>query len=304
MNAALTMDSKRLAGIWLFTVKIPFSSSGVTRKVFFRSGRFIKKLFSSSGMTKTSFFRSGLFISTLFFVVLAKANDKQLLLDELYESARLEQQLQWVQTSMTLQTNEYALPRDVVNIMNQMVKIRYSPGYFRSAMTATLDEALSMGELENLIQWYSSPLGQKILKLETEANDPTNAQVIQAYIEKTLSRQPPRNDRLILIESLMEVLDTVDLSTELAASASVGAQRLLREVMPRPGGKPVLSANILKSREKPTIRKNMAKRMQGVFLYTYRSLPDHEIRQYLQFASDNAMRNFQRGQIQAMARML
>ena len=61
---------------------------------------------------------------------------------------------------------------------------------------------------------------------------------------------------------------------------------------------------VLKAREKPAIRKGMSNRMRSIFLYTYRSLPDHEIRSYLAFARENAMQNFQRGQVQAMARML
>ena len=70
-------------------------------------------------------------VLSLFFSVLLKANEKELLLEELYESARLEQQLDWVRESLTLQASEYTLPRNVINIMNQVVKVRYSPDYFR-----------------------------------------------------------------------------------------------------------------------------------------------------------------------------
>lgn len=244
------------------------------------------------------------FIQSLFFSAFSQAEDKQLLLNDLFENTRLERQLHWIQSSMTLPNGEYTLPKDVVNTVNQVVLVRYTPDYFRAAMTATLDEALTERELLELLQWYSSPLGQKILALEAEANDPANAEAMQAYIDRILAQQTPRNDRIGLIESLMEVLDTVELSTELAASASVGAQRLLREVMPVANGKPLLPPNAMKAQEKPAIRKDMAKRMRAIYLYTYRSLPDHEIRTYLEFASQNAMQNFQRGQILAMARML
>ena len=241
---------------------------------------------------------------SLLFSALLKANEKQLLLEELYESARLEQQLDWVRESLTLQSSEYALPRNVINIMNQVVEIRYSPDYFRSAMMTTLDEALTAREAESLLNWYSSPLGQKILRLEAEANNPANTDSIEAYIENTLSMQPPREDRLALIESLMEVMDVVNLNTDLAASASVKAQQLLREVMPNVDGKPMLSPRALKAKEKAVIRSELVEKMWGIFLFTYRTLPDREIRQYLEFTSDNAMQNFQRGQVQAIISML
>ena len=44
--------------------------------------------------------------------------------------------------------------------------------------------------------------------------------------------------------------------------------------------------------------------MKGILFYTYRGLSDQEIRRYLDFARGTAMQNFQRGQVQAMSRML
>ncbi|MGI9273996.1 MAG: DUF2059 domain-containing protein [Endozoicomonas sp.] len=233
----------------------------------------------------------------------AFATDKRALLEELYDNARLERQLQWVRASMTLNSRDYELPGEVVETVNKIVDVRYRQDYFRDSMIATLDEALSVGELLKLIDWYNSPLGQKVLHLEMVANDPANGMRMQAYIEDKLSSQLPRTSRIRLIEELMETLDAVELGTELAASASVGAQRLLQEVMPR-DGVPVRGSQILKAREKPGIRMGMTDKMRSVFLYTYRAMPDKEIRSYLNFAGSTAMQNFQRGQIQAMARML
>ncbi|WP_252176734.1 DUF2059 domain-containing protein [Endozoicomonas sp. 4G] len=241
----------------------------------------------------------------LLFVLSTKlsAADKNVLLDELYENAQLQQQLGWVLSSMTIDQKQYTLPPEVVNTVNQIVKVRYSPDLFKSSMAATLDEALSVGELLKLLDWYNSALGQKILRLEMEANDPRNALRMQAYIEK-LSKDLPRTSRIRLIEELMETLDAVELGTELAASASVGAKRILHEVMPINDGRPLRPPEVLKAREKPTIRKGMSDHMRYVYLYTYRSLPDSEIRAYLNFARSTAMQNFQRGQIQAIARIL
>ncbi|OED40863.1 hypothetical protein ACH42_15475 [Endozoicomonas sp. (ex Bugula neritina AB1)] len=245
-----------------------------------------------------------LFITAFMLPLSLQATDKQLLLDELYTNAQLERQLTWIQSSMTLQQSEYSLPKQVVDTVNQVVDVRYSPDFFRASMTATLDEALSVGELLKLIDWYNSELGQKVLRIEAEANDPANNQRMQAYINEKLTQQIPRTSRIRLIEELMEALDAVELGTELAASASVGAQRLLREVMPGRDSKSVRPEQVLKAREKPAIRKVMADKMRAIFLYTYRSLPDYEIRMYLEFARDSAMQNFQRGQILAIARML
>lgn len=230
--------------------------------------------------------------------------DKQVLLKELYDNAHLERQLDWVRASMMLDGRDYSLPETVVSTMNRVVEVRFSRAYYRSSMLATLDEALSVGELLKLLDWYNSSLGQKVMQLEVAANDPANRLRMQAYMEDKLSRQLPRTSRIRLIEELMETLDAVELSTELVASTSVGAQRMLREVMPMQDGRPMRPPEILKAREKPNIRKGMNDEMRNMYLYTYRSLPDKEIRAYLDFARSTAMQNFQRGQIQALARML
>lgn len=241
----------------------------------------------------------------LFFIATALAStDKNLLLNRLYEQTGLERQLDWIHDSMTIQEQQYPIPESVVNTVNQVVKVRYSPDFFRTSMKATLDEALTVGELARLINWFESPLGRKILRLEAEVNNPDNQARMASYIQQKLSGGAPRNNRVRLMEELMVALDAVELSTELAASASVGAQRMLREVMPVGASQPMRPAQVLKAREKPHIRKDMPERMLSIFLYTYRSLPDHEIQQYLNFARENAMQNFQRAQIQAISRML
>lgn len=245
-----------------------------------------------------------LFASLLSITNVFASSEKDLLLDRLYEQTGLEHQLGWVHDSMTIPKRQYPIPGPVVDTVNQVVKVRYSPDFFRTSMKATLDEALSVGELAQLIDWFESPLGQKILRLEAAANDPENQAQMEAYIEEKLSKEIPRNNRVRLIEELMEALDVVELSIELAASASVGAQRMLREVMPIGTEPPMRPIQVLKAREKPYIRKEMPEKMRNIFLYTYRSLRDQEIQQYLDFARENAMKNFQRGQIQAISRML
>ncbi len=266
LQVALTMDGKRLIVVFLF---------------------------------------APLFFMQLFFAPMAfSSTEKELLLDKLYDQAGIERQLSWIHDSMTLQQQQLPLPDDVVDTVNQVVEIRYSPAFFRSSMKTTLDEALSMGELSRLIRWFESPLGQKILRLEAAANDPANQATMESYIDAKLSQGVPRNFRVRLVEELMAALNAVELSTELAASASVGAQRMLQEVMPAGDAQPMRPAQIIKAQEKPHIRKQMPERMRNIFLYTYRSLPDHEIQQYIQFARENAMQNFQRGQILAIARML
>ncbi|MDD7804491.1 MAG: DUF2059 domain-containing protein [Endozoicomonas sp. (ex Botrylloides leachii)] len=234
---------------------------------------------------------------------LAATANKGVLLDELYEKAQLQQRLGWIRSSMMLDNSEYGLPTEVLDAFNGVVNVRYGVNYFRSSMINTLNEALTMDELLQLVEWYNSSLGKKILKLENTANNPAYAASIDVYINERLSKQLPRSSRTELIEELMTTLDVIEHGTELAATASVGVRRLLKEIMPLMKGShaPLES---LKEKEKPEIRREMQARMKGILFYAYRTLSDQEIRQYLDFSRSTAMQNFQRGQVQAMARVL
>ena len=239
-----------------------------------------------------------LFAPLLFAASAMASTEKDMLLDMVYDQAGLERQLDWVHDSMTLPAQGQTIPEPVVDTVNQVVKVRYSADFFRTSMKSTLDEALTMGELAQLIDWFESPLGQKILGLEAEANKPENRSQMTAYIEDQLPVTSMRQERVKLIEELMATLDTVELSTELTANAALGAQRMLREVMPVKQ-----QSRQLEVGERFQIQQQMKGTMRDILLYTYRSLPDDEIQQYLDFARKSAMQNFQRGQIQALSRI-
>ena len=94
-------------------------------------------------------------LASLIFAGSATASaDKELLLEQVYEQAGLERQLDWIHDSMTLPPQRYAIPEPVIDTVNQVVRIRYSADFFRTSMTSTLDEALTMSELAQLIDWF------------------------------------------------------------------------------------------------------------------------------------------------------
>ena len=241
----------------------------------------------------------------LMFSAAPGASNREVLLDELYEQAGLEQQLRWIKASMALDYSRYGLPVEVLDAFNLVIKVRYGTDYFRRSMMGSLAQSLTVEELLALVEWYNSPLGQKILQLETIANNPINAHRVEKYIDERLAKQLPRSSRATLINELMVTMDVVEHSTELAATAAAGAHRLLREIMPGAlSNNTPDSPQALKAREKPTIRRGIQKKMKGILFYTYRSLSDQEIERYLAFTRTSAMQNFQRGQVQAIAKMM
>ncbi|MDP0560890.1 MAG: DUF2059 domain-containing protein [Candidatus Endonucleobacter sp. (ex Gigantidas childressi)] len=246
----------------------------------------------------------GLAAAFLITVSQAYGIGKMVLLDELYEKAEIGRYLQWIRSSMQLSAADYALASDELDAFNQVVKVRYRANFFKTSMMNTLDEALTVKELLELVAWYDSPLGQKIQRLEADFNNPANTSKVQAYINERLSKELPRSSRTDLIEELMEVLDVVEHGTDLAASASVGGLRMLKEVMPTLNGIILPQSHILMEREKAIIRRTMAERMKDITFYTYRGLSDQEVRRYIDFSGGMAMQNLQRGQVQAIKNIL
>ncbi|PJE78455.1 hypothetical protein CI610_02600 [invertebrate metagenome] len=233
-----------------------------------------------------------------------ESKDKSVLLDELYRNAQMENQLSWLRDGLMLEKNAYALPAEVVNTVNRIVSVRYSSDYYQQSMLSSLGADLSIGDLLELTNWYDSPLGQKIIRLEMMANDPTNKSRVQAYIDEHLSVKLPRSERVLLVEQLIEALDAVNSSAELSAGISVRAQKLLQVVMPEPDHKQEMTDKIQIGLEEPLIREQLQKQIRQLFLYTYRSLSDDELKSYLDFARSSTMQHFQRSQVHSLVQLL
>lgn len=153
-------------------------------------------------------------------------------------------------------------------------------GQVRDLDQATLDEAAT---------WYRSPLGLRITTLETEVSSGKHASALEAYGE-ALEERPALPERVELVERLDGVSGGTSVSTEILMTAARSLLRAVNDTLPperrlRPSAQDV-QLRVIRARALDTVRRAN----QITMLYTYRSLTDDELREYVQFLGSDTGR--------------
>jgi hypothetical protein len=138
-----------------------------------------------------------------------------------------------------------------------------------------------------LIQWLRTPTTRKIVQLEIEAGTP-GARYQIGRLAAQLRNNPPSESRM----SLIRRLDSISGSSEFSVNLTVSTFRALVEVLnqAKQDDEQIPQVQLTKAIE------NMKKQLPAiskaatsvVFLYTYRSLRDPELSEYIDYyLSDN-----------------
>ena len=150
--------------------------------------------------------------------------------------------------------------RSFYRLLKQPFYDDYKPEYARSA-----------------IQWYRSPLGKKILRLENEASDPSKSPDKQSFLKKLLG-SPPSEKRIGRVENI----ERNSYVTGAGKKLFLAYVKLMQPFNRKFEGKKL--SKVLRS-----LGKNITEPMREVvlrnLLFSYRSLSDKEIEEYAGFLS-------------------
>lgn len=143
---------------------------------------------------------------------------------------------------------------------------------------------LTEDEMEAALVWWNSSLGGKIARLEEEASTP-QAMAAMAAMAATLQQQPPAADRLTQIRRLEKALEVTELTVDMTLNIEVAAATSLAAALLPAHQQPsfdALSARMEKKRA--AVKSVMEPQVLVSLLYTYKSLEDAELDQYIAFA--------------------
>jgi hypothetical protein len=151
-------------------------------------------------------------------------------------------------------------------------------------MLGELNERLSLGELQEVLKWLDSPLGERCSRLEEAASTPEALAKIEQYSAQ-LRNSPPTAERLDALRRLDSAVRGTEASVWIAIDTQVAVALAILSTLPIEQRAP--RAHIAREVEKARPQIEAAVRMQAVvsMLYTYRSLTEAEIHQYLVFAT-------------------
>jgi len=146
-------------------------------------------------------------------------------------------------------------------------------------MHAKLYDMMSLQDIEAVLAWLNSPLGQKITALEIQAASPQALAATEAQFS-TLAQNAAR---VALLEKFNDATKMVEYTTILSEKmqTSVVKAFIRNGASVKKVSLQALQVDLAKNRSR--LRKNIAHEIKMSSLYTYQSLTDAEFKQYIDF---------------------
>jgi len=145
-------------------------------------------------------------------------------------------------------------------------------------VASKMDDAL----LQNLLKWYESPLGQKIVNEETSSSGADEQANLLRYLA-SLQENPPAQERVNLIQDLESTTQLSDLTTNITIEVLKGMIITINMSLPKDKQVEIASIEEDISNIKPLIKEEFRKQMILSSYYTYRNLSNDELKEYIAF---------------------
>jgi len=215
--------------------------------------------------------------------------EKNSLLNKVFELSNVKKQIESIPVHVG---EEYAqfkerIPEDKFEAGSRIVLQAYSADNIYSSIVDYFNANYRRDYLLKIKEFMSSTLSEKIVGLEEKATGSKGFEGMKEFAD-TLSKNPPPTERTELIKRLDDAVGATNMQIEtvialykginLAIDPVVSADRRLT-----PGELDMVAAQMRKE------LKNILKNVISIsFLYTYQSLSDDELKQYLAFWSSDA----------------
>ncbi len=216
-----------------------------------------------------------------------KADKK--LVDQLMQKSGLNKQIEqfpvMIQADIIRSNQEAGNKMSAADLNNlvRMVAESFNATTLKDTVSRHIREKLSENDMSAVLKWLTSPLGKKITKLEEEASGPEADKKIQE-----MSAEVKKNpDRAALLSKLDNAVKATDVGVNITINLQVAFILAVTSGMPaeeRPSVDDILR-EVSKGREQ--LQKTVRQETLEGFFYTYRSLSDAQIKEYIAFAESD-----------------
>jgi len=235
------------------------------------------------------------------FPAITSADDyKDDLLNELYEKSGLEVQVKHFPElimsgfDMAIKqqaANNQTLPVDNVNKIKELISDYYAPDIMKNAVLKSFEENLSIEIIQAVLNWLNSNLGGKCTLLEEKASTPEAFVAMQQYAQN-LQNSPPSGQRIEIIKKFDESVRATESSVNIAMNTQFGIRTAVASIF-QPVSKEMLTKiaeGVDKNRQQ--IKSAVQPVVMVSLLYTYQSLSDNELGEYIDFAASESGKKY------------
>jgi hypothetical protein len=238
-------------------------------------------------------------------------DEKTALLDELYIKSGMEKQnadipaalKEGFDQGLKSDTNANKVSPAVIHLIRNSIDSSFSSEQVKTEILQSFKKSLSETQIRSILKWLDSPVGKKCTELEEAGSDPNNFEKRMDF-EKKLKENPVSEARLELIRKLNQATK----GTEATVSVAVGMQMALMTAvnlsMPEEERMPYQKMKKEIDTQKPRIRAMIEPRVIIGFIYTYRTLTDPELEEYIKFLSTDVGLKYSAASIEGLKKAL
>lgn len=189
----------------------------------------------------------------------------------------------------TIQQSQQPIPPEVLENMKQAVLSSFRADTILKKIQQHIDKNLSKYDVDAILHWLTSPLGERITVLEVAAST-TSAYETMESMKEELLQDAARVKKIRKLDAALKASETsVDLAlnTQIAVASSMAAVLAPND--------PSVSDQIVKAAKagRPQMAAAMKEKTLVSLLYTYRTLKDGEIDEYIDFLTSDLGRRYQ-----------
>lgn len=183
------------------------------------------------------------------------------------------------------------IPPKVQEQITETLMKSFRPEKLKLAMEKAINKDLTRDEQIELIKWYRSSFGRKVVRMENKANSDDTSKEIEAYVTH-IGEKGVNPQRVVLAQEIIVYSGSLDTMTQVMASVTIGMIYGLNDTLPE---KEKLDRKELDRRVaylKMALRQSLAKSAVLATMYAYKDLDLEEQRRYVKFLKSKTGQKF------------
>jgi len=225
---------------------------------------------------------------------LAAEEGQQDRLEALMDHSGLTEQLGHFEETVLVQLKEGAreasTPEAVEERIEEAVRSAYSARKLHQRFRGYLEGEFTADEIESVLEWLESPLGQRITRLEEDSSSPEGYRDQQEIAEFLVENLPV--DRLNRYRQLDEAVRVSELGFTVGVNTVVAVAEGVALVAPGLESPDAEELRAVMEARREEMTENMRAATLRSFAYTYRDLQIAELDRYLGFAESPIGRKY------------
>lgn len=248
----------------------------------------------------------------------AGAAEHGALVDALYRESGMEQQIEGIPGQIVQGLSEgfasggsgLGLDPEGVLLLADQVEKAFDAKAMGVAIRDEIARELTDDDIEQVLRWLRSPLGQRFTRMEEDASTSEAYADMVAY-GRGLKDDPPENRRLVRIDELLGAMNGTEAAVSMALSTQMAVVTAMVAATPGNGPEDLSSAIMGIEQARPEITRMMQGEVLVASLFTYRGASDEELARYAAFARTGpgqryhevTFRSLERAMVQASQRL-